>query len=153
MTGMIPTAGGAYLPASPIAAVTDEATGKITLSVGGKTINVGETGLRDISGTFATRTEGTISIQREGDLVTFSANVLKLSNSGTFTLPGAIPLGFRPDSVFNGFAVQLTGTDGWRVGIAVNGNFSLYAYTAEAWVRFTFIWTTADAWPTALPGV
>ena len=111
-----------------------------------------ESGLRDISALFPTRTEGRITVRRRGPSVAFTGDLLRFSNSGTFTLPGAVPSGFRPDSTFNDFAVQLSGNDGYRVGITTGGNFSIFNYQG-GWVRFYFSFFTDSAIPATLPGV
>lgn len=111
----------------------------------------GDTGVRDIASNFAPMTEGTARIRRVGGIVSFAIDVAKFSSTGTFTMAGAIPPGFRPDMNYQGFAVQLTGADGYRVGVSTAGNTSLYAYSS-GWVRGYLTWTTADTWPTALPG-
>ena len=105
-----------------------------------------ESGLQDISTAFATRTEGTITVRRRGPVVAFTGDVLKFSNTGTFTLPGAVPAGYRPDNQFNGFAVNLTGNDGYRVSITTGGNFAIFGYQG-GWVRFYFTWFTDNATP------
>ena len=105
-----------------------------------------ESGLRDISTLFPTRTEGRITVRRRGPSVAFTGDVLKFSNTGTFTLAGAVPSGFRPDAPFNDFAVQSSGTDGYRVAISAGGNFTIFNYQG-GWVRFYFTWFTDNATP------
>lgn len=111
-----------------------------------------ESGLRDISAQFPTRTAGRITVRRRGPVVAFTGDALQFSDSGTFTLAGAVPAGFRPDATFNDFAVQLSGSDGYRVTISTGGNFTIFNYQG-GWVRFYFTFFTDSTIPTALPGV
>ena len=110
-----------------------------------------ESGLRDISALFPTRIEGRVTVRRRGPVVAFTGDALRFSNTGTFTLAGAVPAGFRPDATLNDFAVQLSGTDGYRVVITAAGNFIIYGY-GGGWVRFYFTFFTDSAIPTTLPG-
>ena len=111
-----------------------------------------ESGRRDLSSLFPTRTEGKITVRRSGNTVAFVGDVLKFSNEGTFTLSGAVPSGFRPDALFVGFAVQLSGNDGYRIQITTAGNFSIYSY-GGGFVRFYFTFLTNEPAPATLPGV
>lgn len=111
----------------------------------------GDTGVRDIAASLPTMTEGTARIRRNGSAVSLAIDTAKFSNTGTFTLASVIPPGFRPDMNFNGFAVQLSGADGYRASITTAGNLAIYSYSG-GWVRGYLTWTTADTWPTALPG-
>lgn len=150
MTGLIPTARGAYQLANSSTVASDTSTGRMAVAVGDTVAEIGDTGTLDITSRFTTMSEGVATIRRVGNLVTFTMDVARFTNEGTFTLAGVVPAGFRPGGVFNGFAVQLSGTDGWRVGIATSGNFSLYTYTG-GWVRFSFTYATAEPWPNPLP--
>lgn len=150
MTGLIPTARGGYQLANSSTVASDTSTGRMAVAVGDAVAEIGDTGTLTIASRFPSMTEGVSTIRRAGNLVTFTMDVAKFSNSGTFTIAGAVPAGFRPGAVFNGFAVQLSGSDGWRVGVATSGNFSLYTYTG-GWVRFSFTYSTTDPWPNPLP--
>lgn len=110
-----------------------------------------ESGLRNISTLFSTRTEGLITVRRRGPSVAFAGDVLKFSNTGTFTLNGAVPSGFRPDAAFNAFAVQLSGNDGYRIAISTAGNFTIFNYQG-GWVRFYFTFFTDNTPPVTPPG-
>ena len=150
MVGVIPTPRGGYELASPVMIASDPETGRMAVSSGGVVTEVGDTGVLDITSRFLSMREGVSSIRRVGGLVTFTMDVARFTDEGTFTLAGVVPAGFRPGSVFNGFAVQLSGTDGWRVGISTGGNLSMYTYTG-GWVRFSFTYATTDPWPDPLP--
>lgn len=139
------------------------APGPIVSNTVGRTVSVwdhenqrmqligGDTGRRNIVSTFATMTEGKASLRRVGQAVTLAIDAARFSNQGTFTLAGVIPEGFRPDETFNDFAVQLGGTDGWRVAISTAGNFSSYNYSG-GWFRCYLTWMTNQPWPASLPG-
>ena len=104
-----------------------------------------ESGRLDISTLFPTRTEGWITVRRCGPVVAFAGDGLKFSDTGTFTLAGAVPSGFRPDGTFSDFAVQASGA-GYRVAISTGGNFTIFTYQG-GWVRFYFTWFTDNATP------
>lgn len=150
MVGMVPTPRGGYELASPVMIASKPETGRMAVSSGGVVTEVGDTGVLDITSRFTSMSEGVSTIRRVGNLITFTMDVARFTEQGTFTIAGAVSSGFRPESVFNGFAVQMSGTDGWRVGISTAGNFSLYSYTG-GWVRFSFTYATSDPWPDPLP--
>lgn len=112
----------------------------------------GDTGIRQITERIETFTEGTLKIRRTGNTVSVSMTDVRLTNTGTFTLAGLIPAGFRPDMTVNGSATYITLTDTHRMSISPSGNLAFYGYTGS-YARFYVTYTTAEPWPTTLPGI
>ena len=126
---------------------------------GGKMI-YGDTGVRKVedlaSGIdFSKSTAHTLTIRRLGDEITLEGTGLRSSSDNWIT--GTLPLGFRPKSL------EYRGDRGFaQVGslLIPLGNLSTVLRISSvgttietgAFVEIRVRWTTADAWPTSLPG-
>src|SRR5699024_10018328 len=97
----------------------------------------------------------TMTIRRVGDEVTLEGSGTRSVSDNWVT--GTLPLGFRPKPL------EYRGDRGFvRVNTTLipigNPSTVLRISTvgtpieAGTWVEFTVKWTTADAWPTSLPG-
>ena len=140
-----------------ITSITDATTGRKALVLDGTTIELGDTGLRDLSGMFVAGSveSGRVLVQRVGNVVTWTLSSVKVP-AGTTTiwkvLESAEFSGLLPPVL--AFAPMMgTSTNTSRVVLTPAGKLELH-YTINA-TTYTGVLTfqSHQAWPTALPGV
>jgi hypothetical protein len=138
------------------------ATGRRALQLpSGTTLELGDTGIRDMSGNFIAGTvaSGRLLVRRNGQLVTWIFDQLKVAASQNnlnsrimdlLAVPGLSA--FRPPyTESEAYNSGKTATQG-RIAIAANG---VYVQFADPTLTYTLMvsYITNDAWPSALPGV
>lgn len=109
------------------------------------------TGVRNITSLLNNIVSGSAFIDRTGPIVTLSLDTITFAGTGWSTLC-TLPTGFRPKSIHR---ENLNGADaasGHQIAVYANGTVSNNrdpSYT----LRNSFCYSTADAWPSTLPGV
>jgi hypothetical protein len=155
------------LEAQTVKVARTPATGRWLLtSQDGGTLEVGDTGWRDISALRNTANwNGTIRIRRRGYTVTLTAEVTPTDIRNWQILP-TIPAGFEP-SAWSGNAanpVIVRRTDGSAISFQLSSISPLWFYNAPLsggagialattdTVYMSITWETEAVWPSSLPG-
>lgn len=144
-----------------VTSIITPATGRRALVLDGATIELGDTGQRDLSGAFEAGavTSGQVIVQRIGNVVewTFNAVVLPAGVTSAWTIMKAAAGGytaFLPEYGVQA-ATLIDGTSEYlsRVIVPASGDVAFhYAEAVRPWTGIvTFV--TSRAWPTSLPGV
>lgn len=136
------------------------ATGRKTLTVnGGTAIELGDTGLRDLSGMFAAGkvASGRVLVRRQGNLVTWYFVDLKLATGATsaetiLTNGDGSLTPFGADYQTHSTAMINAST---FARLMVTGTSSIAVHYGVAGVGYscTITYLTSKPWPTTLPGV
>lgn len=141
--------------------ITNAATGRVAFEVKGvdgttKTVENGDTGVRDLSGLFNAGkvTSGRVLVRRIGNVVTWTLVSLNLAGpvASVHDLIGNTGLaGFMPDYLA---AASLMQSEAEHARL-ITGTNSLSIHYGMAGVNYVGVLTyvTGKAWPTALPGV
>lgn len=144
-----------------VTSIITPATGRRALVLDGATIELGDTGLRDLSGLFepSTVVSGSVRVWRIGNMVEWQfVNIVLptsaqgqtiMSNAGQAA--GALTPFLPPtgDAVSTG----LLGSDTARARVSSGGVIQIqYGEAGVAW-NMSAIFVTNRAWPTTLPGV
>jgi len=145
-----------------VTSVLTPATGRKALVLDGSTIELGDTGQRDISGLFIAGrvTSGQVVVQRVGNVVTWIFNAVlfpaEVISSGWQILdgtPGTFAA-FTPEyGAMTTSLIQSSTEYHARAVVPPSGNVAFhYAESGQAWTgSLSFI--TSRPWPTSLPGV
>lgn len=136
------------------------ATGRKTLTVNsGTAIELGDTGLRDLSGMYQAGavSSGRVLVHRVGNVVTWIFENVLLASPATH--PWTI---FASSSALSGFVhdvsaqstTAMAGTSG-QARILVNPSGSVQFHYGQSTIAYvaTITFVTTKPWPTALPGV
>lgn len=139
-----------------ITSITTPATGRKALVLDGATIELGDTGMRDLSGMFVAGkvASGRLLVQRVGNTVTWTLVPLKLAGPvGTVhdivkssTLTGFMPRYAAATTMLQSDAEQA------RL-ITISDGLSIHYGLADVNYSASFTYITTNAWPTTLPGV
>ena len=140
-----------------VTSITTPATGRKALVLDGTTIELGDTGLRDLSGMFVAGSieSGRILVQRVGNVVTWTLSSVKVPTGVTTiwkVLESTAFSGLLPPVL--AFAPMMgTSTNTSRVVLTQSGKLELH-YSINA-TTYTGVLTfqSYQAWPSALPGV
>lgn len=138
--------------------ITNVDTGRKALVLDGTTIELGNTGLRDISGMFKAGavSSGRITVRRVGSVVTWHFNAVQISASAVHPwdiLPASDSLlPFAPEkNIYEGS--MATATDTGRILIDAAGGVSIhYGEPSHAYTGVV-TFNTSRGWPSTLPGV
>lgn len=138
-----------------ITSITTPATGRKALVLDGATIELGDTGIRDVSGLFIAGTvaSGRLLFRRTGNLVTIILVALKTAQTATnLKIIDVGGVGFRPPYSKAEAYIEGGTTQQSRITAAGNG---IYVQLANSAFTYTAMleFVTSDAWPTTLPGV
>ncbi len=135
-------------------AVTNGPEGRFAVTVGGVTLELGDSGLRDLTGLLQNTTAGTLKAHRANGTTTITAaGLIKTASGNTNILPGTNVM-----AAFAGSAVFWTPRDvnGSRLGISTAGTIYLDSTTPEFPYYGTLTFPSTRGWWTALnprPGV
>ena len=141
-----------------VTSIITPATGRKALVLDGTTIELGDTGIRDLSGMFDAGkvASGRLTVQRVGNTVTWSVKSLNLAAGVTSiwslitntSLVGMLPSGSYSENA------TLMQSDAESARFIVGNNNAAIHYGISA-VNYsgTLTYLTNRAWPTALPGV
>lgn len=142
-----------------VTSITTEATKRKALVLDGSTLELGNTGIRDLSGLFVTGNvaSGRVLLQRIGNVVTWTLESLNLAGTVVSVWPVLANTGGR----FDGFkptytaAAALMQSEAEFARLMVNGSGSVDIHYGAAGVNYTGIITylSATPWPSTLPGV
>lgn len=142
-----------------VTSITTTATGRKALTLDGGTIELGDTGLRDLSGLFTAGkvTSGRVLVQRIGNVVTWQFDLVTLPADAVHpwaiitnatALSGVLPtVGTHtvPAITVAGGAVRLV--------VEANGTVSIYYGIPATAYLGVLTYVTTKPWPTTLPGV
>lgn len=96
---------------------------------------------------------GNLFLQRTGNVVTLTGLQVKYSTTGSVTISGLVPSGFRPPEILITKSVKYWASDTEDVFRLTNqGNATLLGVTTATQMTFDLTWITTDPWPTTLPG-
>lgn len=142
-----------------ITSITDATTGRKALVLDGSTIELGKTGMRDVSGLFVADhvTSGRVLVERVGNLVTWTLVGLNLKGPVTSVWSVLANTAGR----FDGFkpvytqAATIMQSDAELARLMINGSGSVDIHYGAAGVNYPgqITYTTTQPWPTVLPGV
>ena len=124
----------------------------------GKTVELGDSGVRNLSGVLQNVTAGTVYAQRVGELVTVTAEALVTSGVGNLVIaPRTIPgiLSLRPTSR-TVWAALFTTAGVARIGFSPNGDLYVHNPFAGQTASGSLTFVTSEEWFNAsrpLPGV
>ena len=113
----------------------------------------GDTGWRDISADISDRESGRLLIRRIGEQVFVAADALKLTSTGSVTIP-RLRVNFYPISRVRGtWNESLSGsTAQGSYNISNTGYFNIYGVGSGP-IEINETYLTDRVWPTALPGI
>lgn len=141
-----------------VTSITDATTGRKALVLDGSTLELGKTGLRDLSGMFVAGSvlAGKIRVQRVANTITWYFSAVQIAANATHPWPviAASPTmaAFAPE--INTYeAVMSNATDTGRIYLAGNGEVSIHYGEPSQTYTAVVTFNTARAWPTTLPGV
>lgn len=98
-------------------------------------------GLRSLNGLVASRVSGDLTIERVGDIVTLSANNLRLSESGSGTfLSSMLPIGWRPSTTVPVIAKGLSS----HLQVSYGGNVQAYEWAANTPIYVTITYAVKE---------
>ena len=109
------------------------------------------TGPRNVTALLASSATGTVMLDRTGHDVTLSLESVRFVDvtSGSWGTVLSLPIGFRPKFTLKR---DIVGSSQARtITLAVNGTLSCHRDVAYE-MRQVWTYSTADAWPSALPG-
>jgi hypothetical protein len=143
-----------------ITSAATTATGRKALVLDGSTIELGDTGWRDLSGSLDTLVSGRVLVRRQAGRVTWNfINIMLASGASAtaqnlFSSTDALRDPFLPDYVAYA-PVKVNATVEGRLSVLVSGSPRLdYATIGAAYSgTVSFPVRGSGAWPTALPGV
>lgn len=147
------------LSRAEINSITTPATGRKALVLDGTTIEVGNTGLRDVSGLFVADhvASGRILVQRIGNTVTWSLIGVNLAGS----VSSVWSLLANPAGRFDSFrpaytaAAALFESKTSSARLIINGSGSVDIHYGQAGLGYggSISYVTNNPWPATLPGV
>lgn len=139
-----------------VTSITDATTGRKAFVLDGSTIELGNTGLRDLSGMFTAGkvTSGRLLVQRINNTVTWT--LVSLNFAGPVGdihdfITSTTLAGFMPTYQAATTLLQ-SNTEQARLITIANGLSIHYGIAAVGYVS-SFTYTTTNVWPTTLPGV
>jgi len=142
-----------------VTSITDATTGRKALVLDGATLELVDTGIRDLSGLFTAGNvaSGRVLVQRTGRTVTWTLVSLNLAGS----VASVWSILANTAGRFDGFkptytaAATLMQSEAEYARIMVNGSGSVDIHYGAAGVNYvgTITYTTTAPWPTTLPGV
>lgn len=142
-----------------VTSITTPATNRKALVLDGATIELGDTGVRDLSGMFTAGkvSSGRVLVQRVGNVVTWQfINVMLPADAvhpWAIITNAAALAGVLPEAgTFTTPAITSTGAS-VRLVVESNGAVSIYYGKPATAYLGVMTYVTAKAWPTALPGV
>jgi hypothetical protein len=153
------TPGNTLITRADVTSIIDATTGRKALVLDGVTLELGDTGIRDLSGMFTAGqvSAGRVLVQRTGNVVTWQfINVTLPSNavhpwaiiSNATALAGVLP----EVGTFTTPAITVTGAS-VRLVVESNGVVSIYYGKPATAYLGVLTYVTTKAWPTTLPGV
>lgn len=139
-----------------ITSITTPATNRKALVLDGATFDIGDTGMRDVSGLVVTNTvaSGKLLVRRFGNVVQIIFNDLKVTAAvnGTNVKIYDLPSGFRaPYAAAEAYNTGATAPQG-RVSSAGAGVYVQFANSTFTYA-LVITYITSDPWPSSLPGV
>lgn len=139
-----------------ITSITTPATNRKALVLDGATIELGDTGIRDVSGLFVAGTvlSGRLLLRRVGNIVQIIFADLKVTAavSGTNVKIHDLASGFRaPYSEAEAYNTGAAAPQG-RLASAGAGVYVQFANSTFTYAT-VLTYVTSDAWPSSLPGV
>lgn len=139
-----------------VTSITTSATGRKALTLDGSTIELGDTGWRDLTGLYTAGkvTSGRVLVRRMGNVVTWNLQSLNLAGPVASThdfINSSTLAGFMPEYLSAGVLMQ---SDSELARLVVGTNTLSVHYGIEA-VNYIggLSYVTYKAWPTTLPGV
>lgn len=119
--------------------------------------SLADTGERDVTTLIPAITSGGATISRIGRVVTFTLDTVRFGDlSGTVNAQtrDAIPVGFRSRTRYVYYNTSGRGGSGAMRGIRFDayGGSNVYDLATGDWLSVTAIWTTAQSFPSTLPG-
>lgn len=156
----------AIITRNELTSTKNTATGRKTLTVDGDSVDIGSTGMRDLSGLMNTTyiESGRLLISRTEKQVQLHIFDLILASGA----PAAVTLltndrpnmaSFRPAYPVTGRAIaaegNMTSLRAPSADVAVNRNSGVVLYGAAAGEKYqaSLCWETSNVWPGTLPGV
>lgn len=142
-----------------VTSIITPASKRRALVIDGVTIELGDTGPRDVSGGLINTVSGRLLVQRTAQLVTFSWVKVKipenLAGEGVTILPSTHPnmSPFRP--FYAASVPHLAGSNGQMGRLVVSSSGSVQIQFAQPDVEYSGVvtFTNSAGWPSALPGV
>jgi len=135
--------------------ITAAATGRKAIIVDGMTIELGFTGVMDVTSVAAGLASGSIELWKAGDRAALNfINAVPTASASNWTVLSGLAIGFRSASVVGGEGgVVNAGTNSSvrRTNWTKSGNVSIYGVVAGEVINGT-IEITAPGWPAALIG-
>lgn len=143
-----------------VTSILTPATGRKALVIDGATIELGNTGIRDLSGIFDAGkvSAGKATVQRIGNTVTWMLEPVTLPAGAThpwviISNTGGRLNGFLPTVLQARSTLITTGLAPVRFVVGANGNVEIHYGVASSSYAGTLTFVTEAAWPTTLPGV
>lgn len=135
--------------------ISSTTTGRRALVVGGSTIELGFTGVMDITSLAVGLTSGAIELWRAGDRAVLNfVNAVPTASASSWNVLAGLPIGFRSATVVGGEGgVVNAGTSSTvrRTNWTKSGNFTIYGVVAGEVINGS-VDVTALSWPTSLIG-
>lgn len=137
-------------------ALTADVQNRYTLTSQGKTIELGDTGVRDLSGLLQNVSGGKVSMQRVGNLVCFVLDNVIPTVAGTVTILSVASVPAMTSAAPQGRTVWGAAHPDSRIGVSAAGNLVISPATIGQAVSGTLTFATSAAFFNAsrpLPGV
>lgn len=141
-----------------VTSITAATTGRKALVLDGATLELGDTGIRDLSGMFdaSTVASGRLLVQRIGNTVTWTLISLNLAAGVTSIwslMTNANLAGMMPPGSYSEAAVLMQSDTESARFIVGNNNVAIHFGISAVNYVGTLTYLTNKAWPTTLPGV
>ena len=134
-----------------VTSIVTPATKRFALVMDGQTVELGNTGWRDISGLLQNVvgpiTAGMLLVIRAGNTVTYKISCTPSINGNALMMTAGIGAAFAPD------ATLFDQGRGGAPGVSTGGSIYINPAVAGQGVAGLITFVTDNAWPTLLPGV
>lgn len=141
-----------------VTSITTPATGRKALVLDGTTIELGDTGLRDLSGMFVAGkvSSGRLLVKRVGSTITWYFINVQIASNATHPwdiLATSTPISWFAPEANSYWPVMSNGTDTGRISINGLGAVAIHYGEPSHTYTATVTYNTSRPWPTTLPGV